>query len=217
MIPMKKLLLLLALFPAFLLSCIKEDTYYAENYPDIITVYQGKFINDSGASFTVKENSTNVTSFAEGSRNYILCDILDRDLNIRLKEINPMVLLEVSPFDPEEEVPGDPVAFTTNRLTPYRLDLLFDIYKAKGTTYNHRILCRYENGNDNVLKLFLYHDGNDENPSKMSADQLETEHCFYTIDLTQLPSSSNLTLTYFRLTQNAKGEYEIEKNTASSY
>lgn len=213
---MKKLLLISALFPLLLASCIKEDTYYVENYPDVITVYQGKFINDSGASFTVKENDTHVTSFTENQRYYMLCDILDRELNIRLKEIDPMLALAPLPASSDEELPSDPVIFKANRLTPYTLDLIFDIYKAKGSTYEHKILCRYEKGKDNILRIYLYHDGNNEHLGTMTADLLETEHRFYTIDLRDF-TCEGVTLTYYVQVKNAKGEYEIEKHTASSY
>lgn len=213
---MKKLLLIFALFPLLLASCIKEDTYFVENYPDVIFVHEGKFINDSGAIFTVKENNTHVVSFTEGQRYYIVCDILDRQLNIRLKEIDPMQALAPLPVTPEEELPSDPFIFQGNRLTPYTLDLIFDIYKAKGGDYAHKILCRYEKGKDNILRLYLYHDGNNEHLGTMSADLLETEHCFYTIDLRDF-SCDGLTLTYNVLVKNAKGEYEIETHTASSY
>lgn len=213
---MKKLLLIFALFPLLMTSCIKEDTYYVENYPDVVTVYEGKFINDSGASFTVKENNTHVTSFTEKQRYYMVCDILDRDLNIRLKEIDPLLALAPLPATPDEQLPQDPVIFKGNRLTPYTLDLIFDIYKAKGSTYEHKILCRYEKGKDNILRITLYHDGNNEHLGTMTADLLETEHRFYTIDIRDF-ACDGLTLTYNVLVKNAKGEYEIETHTASSY
>lgn len=213
---MKKLLLLFALFPLLLVSCIKEDTYYVENYPDVVTVYEGKFINNSGASFTVKENETQVSSFTEGQRYYIVCDILDRELNIRLKEIDRMMPLETTAVPAEiTEMPEDPIVFRANLLTPYTLDLVFEIYKAKGSTHPHQIQCQYEKGADDILKLYLYHDGNNEHPGSMSADLLETETRFYTIDLRQF-SCKGLSLTYNILVKNAKGEYVIEKHTATS-
>lgn len=212
---MKKLLLLLSLFPLFLVSCVKEETYYAENYQDIVTVYEGKLVNYSGAAFSVAENQTSVLSFPEGTRYFILCDVLNRDLDIRLKDIHQMITLEAEPYNDSEEMPSDPVIFQFNRLSPDWLDMQFSIYKAKGSEYEHRILCRY--AKDGIyMKLYLFHDGNNENPCTMDLNALETEKCFYGVNLSNF-TFDGISLTYNRLMQNAKGEYGIEQFTATSY
>ena len=91
-------------------SCLKENTFYMENYTDFATFYEGKLVTDNAYRFSVVDNQSGTEAWKkEGERFFIKCDILNRNLEIRLKSLLHVDIEEALPYTEEENEPDDPV------------------------------------------------------------------------------------------------------------
>ena len=183
---MKKLLIpiLFALLPLW--GCLKDGTYYAENAQDIVTVKDDNLVSDNGVKYVVTENaSSNKDWKTEGSRYFMVFDILNAQLDIRIKSLYKIIIQEAEPAPTSETdlLPTDPVYFYFARLSPHYLDLGLWLYKAEGTECGHEVFFRYQDKGDEILDIHIYHNGNGENPVNMEESKLKTENRFYSIPL----------------------------------
>lgn len=213
---MKKLLIPLLLCLA--VSCHMEGTYYAENMQDIITVAEeNQLVSDNGIIYTL-QTGTSIPNWMEGERYYIVFDILNRDLEIRLKSAHLMHIMEAAPAPEEPVAAHDPVQFAFNQVGSKYMDLILAYSKADGSNYAHNFSVYYTvNNADGQLNLFLYHDGNDENLSKMESKDLKQDNYLLSIPINRWTNLTEITLTCDVLVQDtATGEYEVVRRTFSN-
>lgn len=182
---MKKILplLLCALLP--LTGCLKEGTFYYTNMQSVVVYNDGKLVSTDGNIYTVTENTSGTSDWkVEGRRYFAIFDILNTKLEIKLTFLEPMELVEPQERDPEAEYPEDPVILEFAQITYNYLDLGISYYKAAGTSCPHDIAIYSElDENKKTLHVFVYHDGNGEDPSRMSEKDLNTGTRFYSLSL----------------------------------
>ena len=202
----KHLILLLSALLLPLWGCIQEGTYTASNVEGIVTVRGTDLITDAGVQYSITEDATGETDWkVDGTRCFVIFDIINASLDIRLKYAEPLQIIELLPLDEEETYPEDPVYLEFNQLSGNHIDMGITIYKAKDSNYAHRLLFRYKEDTERkMLHLYLYHDGNDENPSIMSDKSLENETLFYTLPMDKFDVTS-VDLTTFVLMNNPDG------------
>ena len=83
--------------------------------------------------------------------------------------------------DSREEDPGtDPVTVTVHSVSGGYLNIMATLYRAEGSSYAHCIWFEYgisDNGSE--LTIYVYYDGNHENPAYMAEKELEeSAHIF---------------------------------------
>lgn len=196
-------------------SCNMEGTYYAENMQDIVTILEHKLVNESGVVYNVTEKGNSLLEMEEGERYFIVFDILNRNLDIRLTNVLPVSIKSAAPVPTEEITAHDPVSLLFSSIGPKYMDLGFNYQCAKNSNYAHTLTFYYTlNNADSQLNLFLYHDGNDENLSKMSAKDLETRTSIISIPISQWQNVKEVTLTCDILAQDAStGAYSVVRHT----
>lgn len=207
---MKKLLILAALVTAAVSSCTLEDVYVRENVQDLVTYTEGKLINDVGTIFDVKESQVAQSEWkVESQRQLIRFDILNRQMEIRLLETHPLTKVIPEEYQVEEELPTDPVVFDMGFISGGYMNLVFAGYKAKGSNFAPQYYFR-QVVRAGSIKVYLYYDGNNENPLTMALDDLETKVYYVCIPLENAASLSSITLEAYRLQQDDKGAVYCE-------
>ena len=211
---MKKwILALVALVVA--VGCMEESTFTATNYSDFAVFSQGLFLTDSGYSFKVTENASGTTGWeVEGKRFHLLCDILNRDLDIRLKNLNPVTIKDALPYQEDQPEPDDPVAISASLGSGY-LNMIIVYSYNPSSNYSHKVDVYWEARGSN-LNLYLLHDGNHENSVYMDSSSLKQETLFYSIPLTEILATATfdtISLTLYEIEDLSSGESKIARNT----
>lgn len=198
-------------------SCNMEDVYTINNADDIVTVKGDYLVSDYGTTYLVTEDKTGSTDWRkDDTRLYVLFDVLNRSLEISLKEAHPFTIQEAEPLSVLEETPKDPVVVALQNVSGGYVNLALQIYKEKGTECPHDISFQYRmNPNGYTLELFVLHEGNNENPTVVPEDDLKTEIRFYSIPVTALVTAqtTQVTLTLDALAKNSEGKYLITRQT----
>ena len=199
-------------------SCNLQDVFTITNMDDIVTVKGEYLLSDLGTTYRVTEDQTETKDWQqEGARLYAVFDVLNRQLEICLKKAQPMEIREAEPLSVSVEIPKDPVVVALQNVSGGYVNLAIQIYMAKGTECPHNILFQYRNNKDSGsdLELFVFHEGNNENPSLLPEDDLKTEIRFYSIPLEKLVTSpsARITLTLDTLVKDSAGKYSVQRTT----
>ena len=216
---MKKILplLLFALLPLW--SCNLEGGYYAENARDIVTVSGDRLYSDNGAYYTVTDYGTVGKDWqADGKRLYIVFDILNKDLEIRLKSVDPMTVTEATPLDPEEVLPHDPLIVQFCRIGAGYMDISVSFFQKPATTCPHNISFRYSiDAALQKLTVTAVHDGAGEDPSKENEEDLKVETRFFSIPLKNMENVTMADLVVDVLVKDNNGKYAVQSETYHTY
>lgn len=214
---MKKYILSLALCLLAATSCFKETTFEVYNYADFVTSLSGKLLSDYGDVYTVTSNATDSEEWKiEGKRFYIICDILNRALAIKLKEITNVTVAQLSPLS-EEDVWDDPVIVNDHCISGGYLNIVMSYFYDKSSRYLHQLYFRSEYDDvEDHLTIHIFHDGNHANPAYMSTDELDKKQVVYSVPLTSFikeDSRLSLSVSLHELEKDADGKEVVKKNT----
>lgn len=191
-------------------SCVKESTFSITNYKSFVISHDNILSGDNGYAMTVTENSTGSETWKTPGRYYITCDILNRNFEIRLKELNPVSVMVADPISKLEKETDDPVEIVDNSVSGGYLNLVLDYYYNPASNYAHRINFYWEAKGSEVY-LYLIHDGNGENPAAMSEESLKTREEIISVPLNEILSSGEYYVMRIVLYElNGK---TIERNT----
>lgn len=209
---MKKLipLLLTGLFACW--SCDLKDTYTQTNVQDLVTVVGDQLVNDNGYALNVVEDAVGANKWkVEGARYYALFDILNRALDIRLKDVLRANIVEIMDDYTPEEYAKDPVEFSMQGLSGGYINLGFNITKNPASNNAHVFRFHYKNEQEH-LTIYVEHEGNGEDPVHMPDAELATEGRVYCIPVKDLPSFSLITLVMNVITTNSEGQKVIQED-----
>lgn len=214
---MKKILLPL-LLSLLATSCLKDSTLYVEDFSDFATVYEGKLVTDQAYRLTVVENKTeNETWKVEGKRYFIVCDILNRNLEVRLKDILVVDLKDALPYTEEENEPDDPVEVMDQAISGGYINMSLAYYADPDSNAAHVFSLYYvEDKVTNHITLHLLHEGDDENPVYMETKYLEKRSKLISVPLWNLlerGKAYTLELCLYELKKADDNTYSIEQNT----
>ena len=206
---MKKLVLLAGIMLAAV-SCKLESTFYMENVAALVNVAEGKLLSDEGVLFNVTDNISKKQDYlVDGARYYMRFDILNREMDIRIRDLQDVV---ICPSEAQAEFAGhDPVILQQASVSGGYLNLVLVYYKAKASTYGHTMSFRHEI-EDKSLKLTLFHDGNDENPSTTDSSLLESITSYYSVPLTGFDAST-MRFAFNMLTYDSEGKATVVSTT----
>ena len=220
---MKKYLTALLFLVFAVSSCEFKDVFYMNNQYDMVTVTEGRIINDYGFPYAITEDNTDKAWNEEGARHFIVFDVLNRQYDIALQQYLKAIISRPVNGVPLPEEGGalgaDPVEVINHRISGGYLNLVMKYYRMTGSDYVHNMSLRYiDNAESNTLELRLIHAGNDENPAQRSSSDLVQDACVYCFPLEGLaPKGSTrfLTLTIDYLNTAADGKSEITQATYS--
>ncbi len=199
-------------------SCMKESTFSMQNFNDFATVYEGKLVADNSLRLTVVENESESEAWKnEGERFFIVCDILNRDLDIKLKSITKVKITEALPYAEEENEPDDPVEVFDHSISGGYINLALKLFKDPAANSAHPVSYYYtSNNNQDEFTFYVLHDGNHENPLYMDEKKLESQEVFFSIPLWNLLKKNTptaLKLCLYQLGKAEDGSYKVEKKT----
>ena len=196
-----------------LTSCKLEDSFTATNLHAFVTVKDGTFMDDAGGTCTIVEDLTDKGWMEEGSRHYIIYDILNSNWDVSLREYYRAVIQSPQdgwPEDGWETQPGaDPVAFVTHSFSGGYLNMVLQYYYKPGTECPHdMVLFRQEAAVEDELRLLLKHSGNGENPVEMDSANLKVGVRVYSFPLSTKCHTVYLTLPI--LTKDDTGKQVVQ-------
>ena len=210
---MKKYLIPLAVGLLACTACMKESTFTVTNLVDIVTTTDGLLVNDLGTKYNVTANESGSETWKqEGSRLYILCDVLNRQLDIRLKRFANVLTVNPIPLSEMEHEGQDPVSITDHSFSGGYLNLVLDYYYNPSSNYA-RSINYYWDAKGLELHLYVFYDGNNENPAYLSEDSLKTQEAVYSVPLKPMVETGEYTslhITFYEMDSSTK---KIEKNT----
>lgn len=203
----KRILLLIAVCALTAVSCMRESTFIVNNYVDFAVSSGGKLFTDTGYQLTVSNNASGSSAYQEDNKRfYLICDILNRDLDILLKTLEPVTIKDALPYEPDEEEPDDPVSVSHSFGGGY-MNLLVDYSYRPGSQYEHKINLFQETRNGELC-LYLLHDGNHENTAYMSESELKRETRYFSFPIRDILSSRDYAAVSLTL-------YELKDNTVN--
>ena len=199
-------------------SCLKESTLYVENYSDFASYVEGKLVTDKAYRFTVVENQSGTEGWKkEGERFFIKCDILNRNLEIRLKSLQNVDVEEALPYTEEENEPDDPVGVIDQSISGGYINLALEYFANPSSNAAHVLSYYYEaNAAQDEFTFYVLHEGNDENPACMDEKKLEKRSEVVSIplwDLLKRGTTTKLSLCLYQLKKAQDDTYTIEQNT----
>lgn len=203
-------------------SCLKENTFYMENYTDFATSYEGKLVTDNAYRFSVVDNQSGTEDWKkEGERFFIKCDILNRNLEIRLKSLLHVDIEEALPYTEDENEPDDPVEVMDQSVSGGYINLALEYFANPSSNAAHVLSCYYEaNAAQDEFTFYVLHEGNDENPACMDEKKLERQSALVSIPLWNLlkkGTPTKLNLCLYQLKKAQDGTYTIEQSTFPLY
>ena len=209
---MKKFLIPLVCGLLGLSACQVEDTYYITNCQDIVTIVGGELTNGAVVFNVVQKASDNLPAFVEGERYLITFDVLNRQLDILLKDVLPGLVTPATQTEEEITEVQDPVILAFSILGPKYLDLGLSFYKSKKSDFAHTFSLKYSYDSTlKVLNLYLIHQGNHENPVEMDQKELETGSVFLCIPIEDWPNLRKIILHADVVSTNSEGVRSIIK------
>ena len=185
---MRKYILTLIACALTAVSCEFSDEYYVSNVSDLVTARENTMMSDFGVLYTIKNDLTD-RKWTVGDRYMINFDIENASYEISLKQYTRCIVSTPNAMDDDgTPSPGeDPVKVSGSTISGGYVNLNINYYVKKGSDYQHRIFMEYkDNPKSGNLELVLIHDGNGENPSQMSTDELETVNSIYSFVLVGL-------------------------------
>lgn len=215
---MKKMLFTLLCCLTAAWSCNIDGSYSAKNVQDIVTVAADQqLVSDTGVTYYVSEVAKDAPALEEGKRYYIIFDILNINYDISISTVIPVQIVVAEEVDDTEEITAhDPIQVVFNWIGRRYIDLGFSYYCDETSNCAHDVFARYTLTNGgSLLKLFIYHDGNDENPASMDPKLLKTESRIISIPISQWDLSS-VTLSLDILSTDRDGNYVVERKEYSS-
>ena len=189
---MKKLipLLMASLFACW--SCELKDTYTQTNVRDMVNVKGDNLVNDFGYTLNVVEDAVGAAKWkVDGARYYAVYDILNRNLDIRLKETHRATIQEADELADAEQLSKDPVLLTLEGICGGYINLGFSITRQKNSNFAHVLRFHYKVEN-NYMKLYVEHEGNGEDEAHMESSELVTEDLMFSIPMEEFPYFSSL-------------------------
>ena len=212
---MKKHILFLICGLALLTACKFEDTYTQTNVQDLVTVKGDDLVNDYGYTLTVVQDGVGASNWkVEGARYMALFDILNRQMDINLKEMVRSREASMAEYEDSQEYPDDPVEPYMAVFSGGYLNLGFYISKAKKSDNSHPIHILYE-VEDNHMTLHVVHYGSGEDLRTMSKDDLEYEDRVYHIEADDFKDLTKITLKWHYLETSATGAIVLSEGTHS--
>lgn len=212
---MKKLLIPLVCGLFAICSCNLEGSYSATNVQDIVTIVEHQPMNDLGVQYTITKKAQDTPELTEGNRYFMLFDILNRQYEISVKSASPVEILPAQAVDPAEEIKGhDPIQIYFNWIGSRYMDLAIGYYFDEKSNYARTFQARYSLDEASTLNVFLYLDGNNENPASMDENNLKQNTHFVSIPISDWDFKA-VTLTVDILTSTSEG-YVIEQKTYST-
>ena len=213
---MKKYIITLIACALAAVSCEIKDEYYVSNVNDLVTVKdKTSMISDYGVQYTITKDNTD-QKWSVGVRYMINFDIENTDYEITLHDYTPCVISTPTEMGETPSAGEDPVTVMGSTISGGYVNLNFKYYQAKGSDFLHRVFMEYKDDpTAGTLDLYLIHDGNGENPSKIAADDLETVECIYSFpiwDIVPKGQSRMVNLTLYEL-----NGIIVEKNTHRLY
>ena len=214
---MKKLLIPILCCLLAVTSCQMINSYQAQNMRDIVTMDQGRLVNDNGVVFNIVEVGEDVPELEEGYRYYVLFDILNQNLDIFVKDAVRTKIINAQPVpDNLDEIEADdPIEVSFYNLGAHYWDIGLYYYDQDRSDFYHTFPVYYglEDGGQK-LHLYVFHEGDDENPAKMSMDELVTRFIVISVPIAEFKDIDLYALTCDVLTQNTPtGEYEVVSHT----
>lgn len=198
-------------------SCLKESTLYMENIWEFATVYEGKLVTDAALTLNVVTNDSTLPDWnQEGQRYLVNYDILNAQLDARIRDLKKSEICEARPGASQETLGPDPALPTGQAFSGGFLNLVLKVYKAKEGTDAPLLSCRYEDQPDQgTMFLVLGCDTRGENPVNKAADQLETESVCCSIPLTTLLKgiTRNINLVYPKVVTADDGTSAVVPDT----
>ena len=191
-------LLIASLFACW--SCELKDSYTETNVKDMVNVVSGQLYTDYGYRLTVVEDVVGEAKWkVEGARFLAIYDILNRDLDIRLKEVLRSQVLEAIPLENPEALSQDPVELLAQGFSGGYFNVGFTITRAKNSNNAHAFHFHYTVENNNLM-LYVEQEGNGEDSVHMSSDDLVSEDRMFSIPLDNLPYFTSVTLVMYYIT-----------------
>ena len=213
---MKKLIPILLAFLPLAVSCKLDDTYTQTNVQEMVTVKEGVLLNDNGYVFNVTEDALGADKWKiEGNRYLALFDILNRALDIRLKEVVKVSIVSPAEYDEAEEYPADPLSPEMAGVSGGYLNLGLGYYKAKGSNAAHPIRF-YEEVKGTVHYIHITHEGNGEDPTRMDEKDLETAIAVFSLPL-DLKRGERVSLVMNVIVTDSTGKKTVQEKTINLY
>ena len=214
---MKKILLPL-LCCLMATSCLKDAGFTVTNFTDFAISYKGMLVTDNGYQLTVTQNESGSEAWkTEGERFYILCDILNRNLEINLKSLTPVDIVHPNSYTEAENEPDDPVDVFDHSISGGYINLAMNVFGAPYADKDHKITFYYSSNElQDEFTFYVLHQGNHENPAFMDEKKLETQKLEFSIplwDLLKKNTPTKLNLCLYQLKKDEAGKYIVEKNT----
>ena len=193
-------------------SCNLEDTYTETNVKDMLNVVDGLLYNDSGYNMAVVEDAVGEAKWkVEGARYLALFDILNRNLDIRLKDVLRSQIIEGEPLEDPEALSQDPVELLVQGFSGGYFNVGFTITRAKNSNNAHAFHFYYTVENNNLM-LYVEQEGNGEDPVHMSSDDLVSEDRMFSIPVDKLPYFSSISMVMYYVTTEG-GQSVIKQTT----
>lgn len=214
---MRKCLIALVCGLLAVCACHLEGSFTTQNSQDVVTISGGKLVNDNGVVYTVSEKAADTPELEEGKRYLLIFNILDKYYNIAVTSVVPVEIVTPTLASETEVIAAhDPVQVQFNWIGPQYLDLGLSHYYVEGSDCAHAISARYSLSDDKkTLNLFLYHDGNDENPSARKEEELKQAGRVVSIPINEWKPSV-VTLTLDILGKDDDGKNVVERKTYST-
>lgn len=212
---MKKHILFLLSGLLLLSACKFEDTYTETNVQDLVTVKGDNLVNDYGYTLTVVQDGVGANHWkVEGVRYLAVFDILNRQLDINLKEMIRSREATIEQYEESGDYPTDPVFPFLASFSGGYLNLAFTISKAKNSDNAHPVYFFYEVA-DNQMTLHIVHHGDGEDLRNLPKENLDYEDRVYHIEESEFQGFSGLILKYHYLDTDTTGAYVLKEGSAS--
>ena len=201
-------------------ACEMKDEFRASNVTDLVTaVSDNTLINDYGVSYTITGDETD-RLWKKQDRLLVVFDVLNRDYDITLKQYVKSIVQNPSPASEESAGGKDPVEIEASVISGGYVNAQIAYYRSKSSDFLHTISMEYEDQpKENRFNLYLYHNGNGENPAQRDKDGLEKVTSLYSFRLSGLlpaGESRMLYITIYELT-TVSGKQEVSTRTYQLY
>lgn len=215
---MKKLLLPILCCLFAVASCTLGGSYSATNMKDLVTMDQGRLVNDYGVTYTISEISgQDLPTLVEGQRYYAVFDILNEQLEIVLKHAQPTKIVTPipAPDNVEEIAEKDPVEFQFDVPGNKYRDLGIVYYKNPKSNFVHDVTVYYRLEDAGAtLHLYVFHEGNNENPAFMESKDLIKDFMVISVPISSFSNVNSHLLTWDLLVQDmTTKEYSVVRRT----
>ena len=192
-------------------SCNIEDTYTQTNVQEMLTVVEGSLKTDGGYTLTVTEDLVGPSVWRqEGARFLGLFDILNRNLDVTLKQVEPAIIQPCPDYVASEDEPQDPCELYYATVSGGYVNLGIANYRSKTSNFAHTYSFFHEN-TDVDLTLYIFHNGNSEDITHMSKDQLDVESRIFSLPISNVASFMSINIVMYGFSSDATGNTIVKK------